>query len=246
MKHLLSILLLLALPLTSLAQIDSKVLSGYKGIKNPQLIGDIVVGEVEGEITPVTVAVITVTTKASNIEFSASDINRRESSWFSLPEVTDGEQRTVRYVVTTPGENWIEALCIDFDKKVFNKYKTTVTIGKPKPPTPPDPPKPDVPPDVFNNIGQKVAEWTKGLPDTKLVGKVYLDASKDLRTNPSLTINQAANNLVTKLLAIPSYVSVYNIFKTNVNADVASRGTMTKGVLADYWKCIALGLGVAE
>jgi hypothetical protein len=238
-----SLILALLLVSTSYAQMDAKVLVAFSGIKTPIIVGDMILGEQIGDIKPVHVGYVTVTTKAANVEFSASDIARKEASYLLASDLLVDGVRTLTYLITTPGDIWVEATCIDFDQKIFNRYKANISITAPKPPEPPIPPTPDVPADPFNNIGQRVAEWTKGNPNNKAIGQLYLDASNSLKDNLSLTINQASANLITNLRASPQYTN-YEKFKEGLNADAASRPGMTRGVLIDYWKCIALGFGV--
>lgn len=246
-----SIIMFLLLTATSFSQIDAKVLVAFSGLKSPIVVGDMILGEQIGDIQPIPVGYVTVTTKASTVEFSASDIARKEVAFILASDTLVEDTRTLTYLITTPGDTWVEAMCVDFDKKIFSKYKANISIAAPKPPTPPEPPTPptpptpDVPPDSYGNIGQRVAEWTKGNPNNKIIGQIYLDASVSLKEDLALTINQVTNNLITKLRASPSYVN-YDKFKEGLTADANARGPMTRGVLADYWRCIALGFGVKQ
>lgn len=149
-------------------------------------------------------------------------------------------------LVTQVGLLHIEVFGIDFDNKLFIHRKVDYELIPLVPPIPPVPPAPSVPVpvDVFDNIGQRVAEWTKGLPNTKLIGDVYLQAAIDIK-KPSETVTTAAAALRAKLVSMPEYSTNFVTFSKNINADLNLRWTATssKGVLSDYWKCVALGLG---
>jgi hypothetical protein len=144
-------------------------------------------------------------------------------------------------------------VCIDFPKNIYTDEEIDFQIGpapapEPDPDVPPPvPPTPDVPPDVYDNIGQRVAQWTKGLPANAAIGAIYLKHAKLLRGGDlNSTITEQGAKLKAELNATPGYTQ-YTTFATNLNADLSQRWAarpLGKGELADYWTFIALGLGV--
>jgi hypothetical protein len=127
--------------------------------------------------------------------------------------------------------------------------KIAVTIGpQPKPdpePDPKPPPKPDVPPDQFDNVGQRVAKMAVGLPKAKEVGAVYLKYAIALENNQSMDVTTAITSASSERLALLGSDSPkYNDVTAMLNADLQGRWkTMSKGLLAEWMRCIALGYG---
>ncbi len=248
MRSILSLILLLGISSSLFGQIESKVVTGLTGLKNIQTIGDIVIGDKESDIKEISLGLVTVKTKASIVEFDASDEQRKPVNFILNSEFRNetDNSRVLTYSVTTQGTVYVEVLCVDFDQKIYNKYRQVINIGPPKPPTPPEPPTPptpDIPSDVFDNLGQRVAIWTAGQPVNQAVGKVYLEAALELQNNLTTTIDQVTANMLAKVRSIPEYAS-YTKFKEELNKDRLSRGAMSRGTTVAYWKCIALGLGV--
>jgi hypothetical protein len=234
-----SIVLLLLMSCSAFGQVlDVQSCQIVSGLKNVVAIGDYVIVDKGSMPKLESVAMIKVKSEASTITVKVSDVQRS-----TIPTVRLDPQT---YVVVGQGKLWIRVTCIDFDKKIYVDEETSILIGPPVPPEPDPVPTPVVPPDAFGNIGQRVAEWTKGLPANAELGKLYLFHAKSLKTNPATTVNEESAMLTADLLKLPAY-SQYTTYSTNVNADLKARwaeSPMSKGVLADYWTCIALGLGV--
>lgn len=211
------------------------------GLKNVVAVGDYVIVD-KGSVPKLeSVAMIKVKSEAATITVKVSDSQRLNIPLVKLDQLT--------YVAVSQGKLWIRVTCIDFDKKIFVDEEQSILVGPPVPPpdpVPPPPPIPVVPPDAFGNIGQRVAEWTKELPANAEMGKIYLTHAKALRSNPGTTVNEESSALTADLLKLPAYAQ-YSTYSANVNADLKARwaeAPMSKGVLADYWSCIALGMGV--
>lgn len=128
--------------------------------------------------------------------------------------------------------------------------RLSVELGPPKPPDPKPDPKPDVvvPPDAFENIGQRVAGWAKGLPMTREVALLYSALATDLKENEKLTINQAIDKMVAarKQLLKPEELAIYQPLIDKLNADLKGRWPMMALVAADYFTAISLGLAGAK
>lgn len=242
MRTLLAFLLLTA---TSFAQ-TLEVQPGHviSGLKNPQQVGDYIVVDKDSVPKLEQVALVRVKSEANNVIVKVSNLERN-----TVP-VAKIDDRT--YVVVGSGKLWVRCVCIDFQKNIYTDEETVVELGnvnpEPLPPAPnPNPnPSPTVPPDAWDNIGQRVATWTLGLPANKDIGQIYLKHANVLRTNPQVTINDESAALTADLSKISNY-GMYTAFSTNINEDLKKRWSvspMSKGVLADYWTAIALGLGV--
>jgi hypothetical protein len=206
-------------------------------LKNVKQYGDVLLAKEAPSIEFIPVGIIKVDSEAAIIIVSVSDIERNNVPCSVIADKL--------YMVSTPGKLWVRVTCTDFEKRIHTEDEVTIVVGPPTPPKPPTPPTPVVPPDTFNNIGQRVAAWSAGLPLNAAVGKVYLDGANNLRTNKNLTIDEASGVVSTALVSLPGY-SAYSVFTNGLNTDVKTRWPMAKGVLADYWTCVALGFGVKQ
>ena len=238
--------LILWLLLTGLGFAQMDVQPGYvvSGLNGSKLVGDYIVVEKDSLPKLESVAVIKVRTEATNIIVKATNKDRNTIPVAKVDDTT--------YVVIGSGKLWVRCVCIDFAKNIYQDDEAVIELGAPAPePVPPKPdvptPTPDnVPSDAFDNIGQRVAQWTKGLPSNKEVGQVYQKYASLLKSSPAATVNDASSMLTGELVKVPQY-QAYATFSSNVNEDLKRRWTnspMSKGVLADYWLAIALGLGV--
>lgn len=128
----------------------------------------------------------------------------------------------------------------------------SITLGMPDTPDKPDVPDvpaPDVPPDVptdgFDNLGQRVAKWSVGLPKRLEVGEVYKKYAIRLATDQSFEIVPAFTMAGKDRLALlgddgPKYNDITN----KINAEKDKRTPMGKGVVIDFLKALARGYGV--
>lgn len=241
-----ALLIWLCLAVTVAAQTTVSTKMAITGLEGVEKIGDMLLIANESKPKFESVGLVEVKTEAANVIVNASDINRRK-----LPTTKLGPST---YAVLAQGRVWIRVVCIDFIKNIYTDEETEFTIGPPLPPTPPTPPDPPIPPtpdvpsDPFDNIGQRVATWTKGIASNPMIGAIYLRHAKNLRgADLNTTITEEGNKLKAELNAVPGYTTQYTAFITGVNADIQARWQTTpmgKGVLADYWTAIAAGLGV--
>lgn len=215
------------------------------GLGQSAQVGDLILVPEDTKLTMQPIGLIQVNTEAANVVVKVSDINRA-----SVP-LTKVDSTT--YYVTQSGKLWVRVICIDFPKNIYQEEEEIFTVGTaPTPPPGPDPgpgptppPTPDVPPDQFDNIGQRVAEWTKGLKINLELSQLYLKYELQLRTNPNTTPNETAAALLSEVSMLPGYVEYVN-FSKGLNADFSKRwaqAPMSKGVMADYYHCVAVGLG---
>jgi hypothetical protein len=236
--------LLLYLVLTSTVLAQSIVTTNetiVSGLKNVRQIGDYVLVDPESKPEVMPAASITINTEATNISVRFTDKDRRPVPFIRLNDK--------QYLITQVGSTWVDLIAVDFPKNILVIDQTVVIIEPivppepPKPPTPPVPPTPTVPEDAFDNIGQRVAQWSKAGTINQAVGKIYLDAAKALKSNPATTITDQSQVISAALKALPEFPT-YQEFANGLNADLSKRWPISKGVLADYYAAVALGLGV--
>lgn len=216
------------------------------GLKNARPVGDYIVVDKDSAPKLEAVAIVKVRSEANNVIVKVSNKERNTVPVAKIDDLT--------YLVVGNGKLWVRAVCIDFAKNIYTDEEAIVELGStpepvpppgPNPPNPPGP-SPDVPSDPFDNIGQRVAQWTKGLPANREIGSIYLRNAVNLRTNPGVSINEVSSALTSDLVKVASY-SQYATFSSNLNEDLKKRwnnAPMSRGILADYWQAIALGLGV--
>jgi hypothetical protein len=110
-------------------------------------------------------------------------------------------------------------------------------------PTPTPDPVPDIPPDAFNNIAQQVALIAAKLPKRTEVAELYANGSKRLRSDPSTTINNVADDVVNsrnKLLGPDA--AIYSAFATLVAKEMNAKWPMSRVTFADFLAAVARGL----
>lgn len=185
---------------------------------------------------------LTVVTEAANVQLRVSDAKR--------DPVDFKELGNNRFLLAAPGKQWVDLQVIDFQKNIFftRQYVVDVKtpVGPDPPPIPPDP-TPDIPDDRFDNIGQRVAQWSAGLLDKDKVSAIYLAHAGMLRSDPSKTINDVSGSLQRSLSSIPQDGLID--FRKSVNADLTQRWVrdeLGRVDLADYYTAISVGLGGAK
>lgn len=156
--------------------------------------------------------------------------------WVKFEIITievDGEPKEIRNL-------------IDFGQQ---QHRASFSVGEPEPPEPPDPPDPpapDVPDDQFQNIGKRVALWATGFDEAGEVAEAYRDAASSLRTDPQSTVDSVSADLISSLKDDVDFDAYASEIGTNINADLQERWPMSKGVLADYYDAVAVGLEAAS
>lgn len=226
----------LLLFLASCQLLDLSVENAIVGLTDAKVVGGVIVASDVSKMSVERLAFVKVNTLAEIVTVEASDQNREPVEVIPVDKTT--------YFVRGKGKIWIEVQAFDFDKKIFAKEKKTIELSPPDPPKPDPviPPTPDVPTDKFGNIGQRVATVTKGLPHNAKIGAIYREASKQLGSNPSWTIDSSSAYVNTELKKVD--LAGYQPFLDTVNNDLRSRWPVTRGVAVDYWSAIATGLGV--
>lgn len=207
------------------------------GLKNPVIVGSAIFVESLETVSSKPVALIVAKSESgSEIRVEASDQQRQS---IQLEKLEGG------FLLLAPGKTWIEVKeYVEFEiggvkRKLLSDSKTiTIELGPP-----PAPPPPPVPNDEFGNIGQRVAKWTAGLPKRKELATVYKSAAVKLRTDLATTVNTVASDVVAQRSSVlGSEYPKFADFIAGLNTDFKSRPAMTKGVLADYFTAISLGL----
>jgi hypothetical protein len=221
------------------------------GVTDPRQIGDQFLVGADSQPTISNVAIIKATTPAKFLKL------RARTSLFQTVELE--KISNTEWLLSQPGKYAVEATSFDPDKGIDEKTIEVVLDGSPSPPapgpTPPGPgpgPEPTPPPgptpgpvpvDEFDNIGQRVASWSVGLPKKAQVSACYVRAATRLFEDPTATINSVSADLVncrTSLLG--NDASLYIALTDKLNADLKARWPMSKGTLADYFVAISKGL----
>ena len=148
------------------------------------------------------------------------------------------------YLFNEPGTHAVDIMVLGQNPLSLDEESVEVVIGTPVPPVPPTP---DVPADRFENIGQRVAIWTTGATFTgnARVAAIFKAHEAMLRADPSQTINSVSESLSRSLTALPEAAAYIDVRKA-ITADLAqrwSRDRLGRIDLADYYACVALGLG---
>lgn len=242
-----TILLFLALSASCLGQLDITLpikvtkQQAVFGLSEPVVAGEMVITKSAKDVKIKEIAVLDITSEAAIINVKASNKDRSSVQVAKLSRNT--------FAVENATDVWVRITAIDFDKKIYVDEERLVKASTPDPDVPgpqpkPDDPKPNptVPTDEFDNIGQRVAALVNGLSQNKEIAKIYLEASKELRTNPAITVTEANTKLRVALLALPeNFETKYGKVRDLINSDITKRWPMSKGVLADYWEAISKG-----
>lgn len=221
--------------------IQTKKVTVLTGVRGLQQFGDFLVTEdTTASIQFTQATALQINTEAANVSVRFSDIKRGPVSPLKVSNT--------QYLITSPGDTWVDVTCVDFAKNIFVMDQVVVSNGPVVPPTPPNPgptppnPGPSKPlPDSFENLAKRVNDVSAKLPNTSAVAAAYLASSKSLASNPRTTIDDESKTLAAALVAVPEYSS-YKEFSNLVNSDLSKRWPLSRGVLADYWKTIAIGL----
>lgn len=243
-RLLLSLLMFAMLNLSAIAQLEVKVtkIAVLTGATNARAINSFILFDTENSKPQfVPAALIDVETKAKFVKVKA-----RKSLFETTVAIKVSEYQ---YMILGTGMYAIEVTTFDTELGIDEKT-VSVELGfspspspEPEPePTPTPTPNP-VPDDQFNNIGKKVVDWSKGLPKRKELGAVYREAAKLLTESPLTTINDATLFIAdSKNKLLGSDAVKYNVFFENLNADLRTRWPLSKGDLAVYMLCVAVGL----
>jgi hypothetical protein len=211
------------------------------GIASPRVVGDVILVDEDAKPVVSSVAILRVSTKAKFVKIKA----RR--SLFDLGVVTKiGENE---WMLVGSGRYAVEITT--FDPLVgIDETVVEVVLGDPEPEPEPPAPEPDVPtpgpvpPDAFNNIGQRVAKVTAGLPKRVEVAGVYRFGAKQLREEPLTTVNSAFDRVFAERAALlGGDFEKYKPFVDLIGTDIKQRWPMSRGVVADYFDAVSVGLG---
>ena len=111
------------------------------------------------------------------------------------------------------------------------------------------PPPPIVPPDGFDNIGQRACAWATGLPRLSEVAALYQKCSDTIDDDPNASVTSAVDKMVndrTKLLTPDELNRYQSALINNLNADFKKRWPMQASVAVGYFGAIATGLRGAK
>lgn len=230
--------------------VTSRPAKAVTGLSNPEVVANVIL--VGDDSVPVVsqVAVIKVDTKAKFLRLKARTDLFNSTALKPISERTDANTGIVsrEYLLSGIGRYSVEAMTFDSESGI-EEQTIEVIVGPSKPPTPPSPPPTPVPSDPFDNIGQRVANWSNGCPKRSEVSVLYRNASISLRNDPSTTIDSVSAKIAserTKLLG--SDALIYSKIVESLNSDLKSRWSSisNRGTYADYLAAIAVGFEVKQ
>lgn len=214
-----------------------------EGLGNARQVGGYLVVQQDSNPYVTAVGMLTVEAAGRNI---AAKARSSDGKPVEMPLVEQADD-VYTYLIFGKGPTYVDAITVVRQTGAIAWDTFTLDIVDPREPDEPDNPDPgpapDVPGDDFDNLGQRVAVWAKGLPSNAAWAAAYNEAATALDTDPTRTINQISEALVAKLKADPNY-NKYSKPTANINADLQERwavGPMAAGVLADYYLAVAAG-----
>jgi hypothetical protein len=227
--------------------VKTNVLSG---VKSPEVISNYVLFDsVDSKPKFESAAKISIDTKAKFVKvkarktlFESADVVKLKEHEFLLV----GSGKYALEVTTFDPELGIDEKTVSIELSPSPNPEPGPGPGpNPPDPTPPEPgPTPDIPSDQFNDLGKRVATTTLGFPLKSEVAKVYREGAKELRENPSVTVNSVFDFVFDKRVNVlgASNIDKWKPFVDLLNADLRPRWPMARLVVAEYLDTIALGL----
>jgi hypothetical protein len=221
------------------------------GVKTPEIVSNYVLFDSEGS-TPKfeSAAKISIDTKAKFVKVKA------RKTLFESADVVKLKEH--EFLLVGSGKYALEVTTFDPDLGIDEKTVSIELDASPNPepgpgptppgPTPPGPtppgPTPDIPSDQFNDLGKRVATTTLGFPLKAEIAKIYREGAKELKENPSATVNSVFDFVFNKRVNAlgSSNVEKWKPFVDLLNADLRPRWPMARLVVAEYFETIALGL----
>lgn len=220
------------------------------GVKKFDIVDGIILTDKSAKPKLKAVGYLLLEAKGKKIAISAKDKDHNRVKVKTL-SVKDGMHE---FLVLGSGKINIDAFIVDWESQEIDFQFFTLNIVdedvKPEPePDKPDPDKPDepdptIPDDDFDNLGQRVYIWSKGLEKRKEAAEIYKQSADMLKGDPTRTIDDVANYMVKSLKEKIDY-EAYASLRANVNADLQQRWSIAplpRGVLADYYMAIHNGL----
>ena len=205
--------------------------------------GDMGFVVIKGDVDAVIVDAVRAKLVGDEIVTESADVTQVGRKQFAITGTGKYSVQVTGFIATkdAQGETFLSAQKL----KAF-----PITLGEIPPPKPepkPDPkPEPDtvVAPDGFDNLGQRIAQWSAGLPKRNEVGAIYAKYANKLAKQPSFQILEAFTGAQTDRVALlgadaPKYADIV----AKINADIVARGPMGKGVVIDYFRAMARGFG---
>ena len=242
------ILMLLMLSGSAFAQLSvtSRIESYSEYKAAPRVVGNRVYYATDSKVTEGQMGFVVVNGPADSVRVKAKRLrivdNRIVTERATVEKIGARE-----FAITGEGTYTVEVTGFSkSDVEDYPEFEITLGTIPPKPePLPPGPePAPNVPPDSFDNLGQRVAQWSVGLPKRVEVGSIYAKYAKQLGSDQKLTISQAFENASQERLAVLGADGPkYNDIVIKINAEVSKRIPMGKGVVIDFFNALARGYG---
>ena len=220
--------------------VDVKQAETLTGLINPKIVKDFVFFDDKSEPKFVSVALLKVTTEAKFVKVKA------RKTLFENADITKLSE--TEFLLIGSGKYAVEVTTFDPEKGIDEKVVAVELLPTPTPPgpTPPKPPGPTpiVPDDRFDNLGKRVAEWSRDLPKKSELATLYLQASKEINENSASTISEVGMNLNNrKNELLGPDLPKYQIFYDNLTNDLKARWPIGRKDYADYLFVVYKGLG---
>lgn len=147
-------------------------------------------------------------------------------------------------VIAGNGRYQVEVICSDPQLGIAIEQSVIEIGDQPGPEPEPPGPSPNVPDDEFDNIGQRVASWSSGLPKRQQLGAIYADVAGKLEGGQLPTIDAASSELVKQrdALLTADELAKWRPFGVKLEEDFGKRWPMPRQTLVDYWRAVSRGL----
>ena len=242
--------LMLLCPVVCLAQVTSEVATGsvVEDASQFQLFGEYLLVPDKAELRTKPAACI----KLNGIDDgSRVAVEAENRDWDLIPVVDVGSNT---YLVVGTGKIRFRATVFNAETGLFDIELVALNLKEPDQPEPDEPDQPDnpsptpddsIPEDAFDNLGRRVNQWVSGLPGRKIMATAYKQAASTLRTDPGATIDSASQALVDSLKQSPDFGAYSEVWK-QINADLDKRWPMSRGLMADFYDVIAIGMEAGQ
>ena len=153
----------------------------------------------------------------------------------SPPAVESDPIQVKQYLITAKGRHAIIVRSINADRTI-DRDVLAVTVGQPK--------QTGIPPDEFDNIAQRVAEWAAGCTENATYAGLYEKAAADMAKLPeSVSITSQNRTLETAVADKITNLTQYEKMRQGIAVDTLERyKSMDRQGLSKYWAAIGKGL----
>lgn len=234
-RHIAFVLLLACVCGQSFGQLSLESKSGFTvtGLQDATDVGGVLIVGPKSKPVLTPIAIVTIRTDAANTEVEIEDANRNQ--------LNPDDFKTAPNVLTfkTAGRYWIEVTAIDFARNIYAKKKLTVEV-LPAGPAGPDPIDNN---ETFDGLAAKVAAIAPAFDqlDRAKYYSAYSTVAQKMASYEIKTVKDANAWLASQGLTCRN-IDACKRFSQLLNADAASRGTMSFAQAARWFAVVAEGL----